>query len=78
MRVLRNWFNKLSEVEPMFGYDVNSVKTWLIVKEERLMEAEKLFQDTGLNITFEGSHHLGGAIGKKDFVQLYVEEQVQK
>ena len=61
----------------MFSYDVNSVKTWLIVKEERLMEAEKLFQDTGVNITVEGMRPLGEAIGKKDFVRLYVEEQVE-
>ena len=42
------------------------------------MEAEKLFQDTGVNIIVKGRRHLGGAIGKKDFVRLYVEEQAAK
>ena len=54
------------------------MKTWLIVKEEHLFKAERLFQDTGVNITVEGRRHLGGAIGKDDFVRVYVEEQVQK
>ena len=78
MFVLRSWFDDLSEKGPQYGYDVNPIKTWLIVKEEHLFKAERLFQDTGVNITVEGRCHLGGAIGKEDFVRVYVEEQVQK
>ena len=78
MFVLRSWFDDLSEKGPQYGYDVNPIKTWLIVKEEHLFKAERLFQDTGVNITVEGRRHLGGAIGKEDFVRVYVEEQVQK
>ena len=30
---LRSWWNKLKEIDPLYGYFVNPTKTWLIVKE---------------------------------------------
>ena len=75
--VLRKWWELLSDAGPKYGYDVNAEKTWLIVKEKYLNEAEQLFRQTGVSITVEGRRHLGGAIGQDEFLKQYVDEQVQ-
>ena len=61
---------------PDFGYFANSSKSWLVVKEQHLAEAERVFAETGLRITCEGKRHLGAALGTRDFVVDYVQEKV--
>ena len=60
---LRQWWDKLNECEPAFGYFQNAVKTWLIVKESQLALAKELFRDTGVQITTEGHRLLGASVG---------------
>ena len=74
---LREWWYSLSELGPGYGYFVNSSKSWLIVKEKDLDEAQHLFQNTGINITHEGRRHLGAALGTPSFVKSYVMNKVQ-
>ena len=37
---LRKWFDDILEYGPMYGYNAEPTKSWLIVKEEQLQEAE--------------------------------------
>ena len=62
----------------MYGYFVNSGKTWLVVKEDRFDEAQNVFQGTGVNITKEWKCHLGAALGCEAFVSQYVQQQAHK
>ena len=73
---LRRWWNSLNHHGPMFGYFVNSSKTWLVAKRQHLDSAKEIFRDTGVKISTEGKRHLGGALGDADFVTEYVQEQV--
>ena len=76
LRHIRQWWNQLAAVGPDFGYFANSTKSWLIVKEQHLAEAERIFAETGVRITCEGKRHLGAALGTRDFVVEYVREKV--
>ena len=49
----------------------------LIVKPEQLVEAQRIFADTGVKFA-EGSHDLGGAIGSDAFTSKYLTEKVIK
>ena len=45
----------------------NAAKTFLIVKRDQLDSAQTLFKGTNIQISCEGQHHLGGAIGIRVF-----------
>ena len=62
----------------MFGYFLNAGKSWLVVKQEHLSKAEKLFADLGVQITSAGRPYLGGAIGCPDFVRGYLDGLVEE
>ena len=51
---LLEWFTDLKKFGPGFGYFVNPSKSWLIVKEDHLTIAKKVFDGTGINITVDG------------------------
>ena len=75
---LRKWWDMLLEKGPAYGYFPKPSKTWLIVKEEKLEEAKRIFKDTGVKITSDGMRHLGAAIGSKTFKDSYVHEKIQE
>ena len=60
---LRSWSNKIQEVGPLFGYFPNARKSWLLVKEEFLSDAERVFSGSGVNITMEEKSYLGALLG---------------
>ena len=78
MDALRKWWDMLLEKGPAYGYFPKAAKTWLIVKEDKLEEAERMFKDTGINITSDGMRHLGTAIGRKEFKGSYVLQKIQE
>ena len=75
---LHEWWTRLCNLGPSFGYFANPSKTWLIVKEVHLPTATELFAGTGVNITTKGKRHLGAALGPRSFVKSYVEAKVNK
>ena len=57
-----NWYNHLSQEGKKYGYLVNGLRSWLIVKLDVFaVEAKKVFGDE-VNITTEGQCHLGAII----------------
>ncbi len=71
-----NWWTKLRNLGPSFGYFANPGKTWLIVKDDQLPTETE--QGTGVNITTEGKRHLGAALGPRSFVTTYMQAKVTK
>ena len=73
---LREWWDRLAQLGPDYGYYPNAEKTWLIVKEDYLEEAKAKFNGSGVSITAEGKRHLGAAVGTPHFISGYVQRKV--
>ena len=43
---LREWWSRLQDLGPLYGYYPNAVKTWLIVKPPFLSGAQQIFDGT--------------------------------
>lgn len=73
---LRTWWDLLGTHGPSFGYYLNPCKTWLLTKPDNRREAERLFADTGVQITADGVHHLGAALGSKEYRERFIQTKV--
>ena len=63
------------------NYHPKASKTYLIVKNEELLErAKTLFGSTAedVNITVDGHRHIGAVIGSNDFKEEYVNEKIDR
>ena len=74
---LRDWWDALATLGPMFGYHVNAAKTHLVVKDSLLSTASAVFADTKVNITSDGRPHLGVALGTSSFTEVFVKRKVE-
>ena len=61
-----------------FGYHVNTAKTWLVVKEEYLASAQRIFNSSGIQITSADQPYLGAAIGSQDYIRDYTQDHVSQ
>ena len=75
---LREWWSHLIEAGPKYGYHPQPTKSWLIVKQEKLEEARRIFEGTGIQITVEGERHLGAVIGGEEYKERYIRETIKK
>ena len=73
---LAQWWAKISQHGPAFGYFVNPAKTCLVVKEKYLQQAIDTFGSTRIKISCEGARYLGAPIGTEDFIKEFVREKV--
>ena len=73
---LKEWWDRIVDLGPEYGYYPNASKTWLIVNEDNFDEAINLFEGTGIAITKEGKRYLGAAIGECKFTEHYVKQKV--
>ena len=79
LRMVKEWWLKLNEMGPRFGYFPEPTKCILILKDHSLLQvATQLFADTEMEITCQGQRHLGAVIGSEDFKNEYVSSKVQK
>ncbi len=78
LNALRQWWIRLCEQGPLFGYHPNASKSWLVVKPALLTRAQELFSDLGVQVTSTGRRYLGGAIGTDDFVRSYLSTCITK
>ena len=75
---MKYWWDQISAIGPGYGYFPNASKTWIITKQQYHAEAIAIFKDSNLNITTEGKHHLGAALGTRNFVESFVKKQVSE
>ena len=75
---LKEWWVRLKDVGPKHGYFPKPSKTYLILKNpELVMNAKRLFDNDGVNITTEGHRHIGAALGSQSFKEEYVKKKVE-
>ena len=65
---LKDWWSGLPSFSCHLGYHVNAAKTWLVVKEEYLASAQRIFGGSGIQITSAGRPYLGAPIGSQDYI----------
>ena len=69
---LKKWPSTIISEGSKFGYYVTEDKSWLIVKNENLLnEAQQIFSNSDIKFTSVGKRHLGAAIGSSDFRKVY-------
>jgi len=73
---LRQWWDKLLELGPKYGYFPNAAKSFLIVKPEKQEEANTIFQGTNVSVCLTGKRYLGGTLGTASFAKEFVEAKV--
>ena len=71
---IKNYWEKLTAFDPKYDYFPKPAKSYLIVKEQKLMEAWNLFNNSRVNITAEGKSHLGGDSGSAEYRDDYVKK----
>ena len=60
---LKVWFDKLTDMGEKYGYLVNESKTWIVLKNESLVEkAKEVFKNTRIKFTTVGKRYLGSYI----------------
>ena len=70
-------WDKLVENGPTLDYHPNNSKTWLVVKEEHLEDAERVFAQTGVYITCTSKCHLGTVLVIQSFVEEFFMKRSQ-
>ena len=74
---INNFWQRLVEIGPSFGYFPHPEKTTLIVKPEFVEKAHEVFGSSGVTIDSEGKRHLGAVIGTKSFKEKFVTNLVK-
>ena len=69
----KDWWFELMSFGRHFGYQVNAAKTWLVVKQEYLVPAQRIFDSTGIHITPAGWPSLGAPLGSQDLITNYTQ-----
>ena len=73
---IRQWFDHLLLQGPKFGYYPEPHKSYLVVKESMIPQAQELFGDLGIKIT-TSNRLLGGVIGDTAGCEAFVNKKVQ-
>ena len=65
---LRVWWDNIIQEGAKFGYSVNQIKSWLIIKNpDNELAAQSIFEGSSIQFTTLGKRHLGAALGSQDF-----------
>ena len=73
---LRKWWDTLSKLGPLFGYNPNAMKTYLVVKTKYVATARCSFAATCITVATDGQRHLGAAIGPWEYITTYVSSKI--
>ena len=74
---LRTVLDEIVSIGKFFGYHVKASKCQLIVKDEKLGEAKKIFENTGITMK-AGARVLGSVIGTESECRKFLEIQQKK
>ena len=76
---VRQWWDRLIQIGPMYGYFPQACKTSLVVKEEILMleEAAKVFKGIPIEIC-TGKRYLGGSVGTDSFASQFMSSKIEE
>ena len=66
---IKNYWDKLTAIDPKYGYFRKPTESYLIVKENKLIETQKLFANSRVNITAEGKDNSVQLLGVQNIVK---------
>ncbi|XP_057307912.1 uncharacterized protein LOC130645822 [Hydractinia symbiolongicarpus] len=73
---IKEFWSKIVDIGPKYGYFPKATKSHLIVKQEYLLSAEQIFADSNILVTSTGQRHLGAVIGSQSYKIEYVNSKV--
>ena len=76
LKDIRTWWDSLVSTGPSYGYFPNASKTYLLVKEDTLMQPKKSFPTLGISIDLNGRRVLGSPIGSPEFIHNFVTNSI--
>ena len=76
LELLRSWCDAIVKLGPFLSYHPEPSKSWLIVKQSYLEEANIVFAGSGIKITGEGRKHLGAVVGSQDYKLEFINKQI--
>ena len=59
---IKDYLDELTAIGPKYGYFQKAAKSYLIIKEKKLMEVLNLFANSGVNITAEEKRDLSAVV----------------
>ena len=71
---IKDYWDKLTEIGPKYGYFPKLIKSFLIVKEKKLMEAQNLFANSSVNMIAERKRDLDAVIESTECRDEYVKD----
>ena len=76
---LLQWWNLVIYEGRKYGCHVNELKSWLIAKDDRLLElAKDKFCGSFIKYTTDSKRHLGAVIGSAGYKKEYATEKVDQ
>ena len=78
VKEIKDYWDALLQIGPLFGYFPKPSKSYLIVKQQYQKTAEETFMGSEVKITTEVKRHLGAVIGSKSFKKSYSQSLVDE
>ena len=78
LTALKQWWDVICEKGPRYGYFPKPGKSYLVVKPDKIDEAKKVFQGTGVHVVLDAQRDLGAVIGIESAVNAKLRAKVSK
>ena len=74
---IKDYWSQLTSIGPKYDYFPKASKSYLIVNEDQLPNATRLFDNSNVNSTVKGKRHLGAIVGSEIYKREYVNDLVK-
>ena len=71
---IKDYWSQLTSIDPKYGYFPKASKSYLVVKEDQLLNATALFGNSNVNITVKRKRHLRAIVASDGYKREYVDE----
>ena len=71
---IKDCWSQLTSIGPKYSYFPKASKSYLIVNEDQLPNATRLFDNSNVNITVKGKRHLGAIVGSEIYKREYIND----
>ena len=75
--IIKDYWQKLTAIGPKYGYFSKPPKSYLIVQENKYMEAQGLFASLRVNVTAKEKTQLCAVIRSIEYRDAYVKDLVK-
>ena len=75
---VKKWWDQINGFDAKYGFFPKAYKCWLICESEEMKtEANRFFQNTGLNITQTARKHLGAVVGEIEYCRMSADDKTK-